>query len=64
MTTFEIPTVVTAQLKLRAFEAGDLDAYAEMRANPEVVRYLAADGRRPGSKSGACITAQDEPAAA
>src|SRR5438067_7353257 len=40
MTAFEIPTVVTARLRLRAFCAGDLDAFAAMRANPEVVRYL------------------------
>ncbi len=40
MTTFEIPTVVTARLRLRAFRAGDLDAYAAMQANPEVMRYL------------------------
>src|SRR3979411_381601 len=40
MTTFEIPTVETARLRLRAFRAGDLDAYAAMQANPEVMRYL------------------------
>jgi RimJ/RimL family protein N-acetyltransferase len=40
MTTFEIPTVTTAQLRLRAFAASDLDAYARMQANPEVMRYL------------------------
>ena len=40
MTKFEIPTVVTARLRLRAFHAGDLDAYAAMQANPEVMRYL------------------------
>jgi len=40
MTAFEIPTVVTARLRLRAFRAGDLDAYAAMQANPEVMRYL------------------------
>ena len=39
MTTFEIPTVETARLRLRAFHAGDLDAYAAMQANPEVMRY-------------------------
>ena len=39
MTAFE-PTVETARLRLRAFCAGDLDAFAAMRANPEVVRYL------------------------
>ncbi len=32
--------VVTARLRLRAFAAGDLDAYAAMQANPEVIRYL------------------------
>ena len=36
--TFEIPEVVTA--RLRAFGAGDLDAYAAMQANPKVMRYL------------------------
>ena len=40
MTAFEIPTVVTTRLRLRAFRAGDLDAYAAMQANPEVMRYL------------------------
>ena len=40
MTTFSIPTVVTARLRLRAFRAGDLEAYAAMQANPEVMRYL------------------------
>jgi RimJ/RimL family protein N-acetyltransferase len=40
MTTFEIPMVETARLRLRAFCAGDLDAYAAMQANPEVMRYL------------------------
>jgi RimJ/RimL family protein N-acetyltransferase len=40
MTTFEIPTVMTARLRLRAFRASDLDAYAAMQANPEVMRYL------------------------
>jgi hypothetical protein len=38
MTALEIPEVVTA--RLRAFRAGDLDAYAAMQANPEVMRYL------------------------
>jgi RimJ/RimL family protein N-acetyltransferase len=40
MTTFEIPTLTTARLRLRAFRADDLDAYAAMQANPEVMRYL------------------------
>jgi len=40
MTAFEIPTVETARLRLRAFRAADLDAYAAMQANPAVMRYL------------------------
>jgi RimJ/RimL family protein N-acetyltransferase len=40
MTRFEIPTLTTDRLRLRAFRAGDLDAFAGMRTNPEVVRYL------------------------
>ena len=35
MTTFKIPTLTTRRLRLRAFRAGDLDAYAAMQANPE-----------------------------
>jgi hypothetical protein len=38
MTAFEIPTVVTARLRLRAFRAGDLDTYAAIQANPEFMR--------------------------
>jgi len=44
MTTFEIPTVSTERLRLRAFQGSDLDAYAAMQANPEVMRFLV-DGR-------------------
>jgi RimJ/RimL family protein N-acetyltransferase len=40
MMTFEIPTVTTERLRLRAFRAGDLDPYAAMQANPEVMRHL------------------------
>jgi RimJ/RimL family protein N-acetyltransferase len=48
MTRFEIPDVVTARLRLRAFRAGDRDAYAAMQANPEVMRCLVA-GRIAGA---------------
>jgi hypothetical protein len=41
MTAFEIPMVVTA--RLRAFRARDLDPYAAMQANPEVMRYPRTD---------------------
>jgi RimJ/RimL family protein N-acetyltransferase len=40
MTSFAIPTLTTDRLRLRAFRAGDLDAYAAMQANPEVMRHL------------------------
>ena len=39
-TTFEIPTLRTERLLLRAFRAADLDAFAAMQANPEVRRFL------------------------
>jgi RimJ/RimL family protein N-acetyltransferase len=39
-TTFEVPTLPTERLRLRAFRPGDLDAYAAMQADPEVMRYL------------------------
>jgi RimJ/RimL family protein N-acetyltransferase len=40
MATFEIPTLITDRLRLRAFQASDLDAYAAMQANPNVMRCL------------------------
>ena len=38
--TFEIPTLHTERLALRAFRASDLDAFAAMQANAEVRRFL------------------------
>ena len=38
-TIFEIPTLHTERLVLRAFRPGDLDAWAAMEADPEVRRY-------------------------
>jgi RimJ/RimL family protein N-acetyltransferase len=40
MAAFDIPTLKTSRLRLRAFGAHDLEPFAAMRANPEVVRYL------------------------
>ena len=40
MTIFKIPILTTDRLRLRAFKVRDLDAYAAMQANPEVMRYL------------------------
>jgi RimJ/RimL family protein N-acetyltransferase len=39
-TTFEIPTLHTDRLTLRAFRATDLDALADMQANSKVRRFL------------------------
>lgn len=36
----QIPTLTTGRLILRAFRDDDLDAYAEICADPEVMRYL------------------------
>src|ERR1700730_19008591 len=40
MTLFEIPTLTTDRLLLRAFRADDLHAFVAMRANRGGVRYL------------------------
>jgi RimJ/RimL family protein N-acetyltransferase len=44
-TTFEIPTLQTERLTLRAFRAADIDAWAAMEADPEVRRYRGNDPR-------------------
>ncbi|HET9977896.1 MAG TPA: GNAT family N-acetyltransferase [Burkholderiaceae bacterium] len=41
---FEIPTVETERLVLRAFREADLDAFAAMSADPDVMRHIG-DGR-------------------
>jgi RimJ/RimL family protein N-acetyltransferase len=40
VSSFEIPSVETERLVLRAFRAADLDAFAAMSADPEVMRYI------------------------
>ncbi|HEV2854925.1 MAG TPA: GNAT family N-acetyltransferase [Thermoanaerobaculia bacterium] len=44
MEPFHIPTLVTERLRLRAFRKSDLDDYAALNADPDVVRYLG-DGK-------------------
>ncbi|HRI17347.1 MAG TPA: GNAT family N-acetyltransferase [Burkholderiaceae bacterium] len=39
-----IPQIATARLVLRGFRAGDLDAYAAMCADPEVMRHIGKGG--------------------
>ncbi len=36
----EIPTLLTERLRLRSFHKKDLDDYAALNADPEVLRYL------------------------
>ena len=40
MSSFEIPSVETERLVLRGFRGDDLDAFAAMSADPEVMRYV------------------------
>lgn len=40
MSRFEIPVVETERLALRAFREADLDAFAAMSTDPEVMRYI------------------------
>lgn len=47
MDMFGIPTLETERLLLRPFRSSDLDDYAAMRADPEVLRYLAGGGMEP-----------------
>jgi RimJ/RimL family protein N-acetyltransferase len=44
MDTPEVPTLETARLRLRGFRPNDIDAYAALRADPEVLKYLGGDG--------------------
>jgi len=41
---FAIPTIETPRLSLRAFRLGDLDAYAAMCADEEVMRHIGSGG--------------------
>jgi RimJ/RimL family protein N-acetyltransferase len=40
MDELEIPTLETTRLRLRSFRKNDLDDYAALNADPEVLRYL------------------------
>jgi RimJ/RimL family protein N-acetyltransferase len=44
MGSTEIPTLMTQRLELRALHRRDFDAYAALRADPEVMRYVGGDG--------------------
>ena len=44
MTTFDIPELRTERLLLRAFASADLDAYAALCADAEVMRFIGTGG--------------------
>jgi RimJ/RimL family protein N-acetyltransferase len=44
MDACEIPTLLTERLRLRPFRRSDIDDYAALNADPEVVRYLGGGG--------------------
>lgn len=46
MTSFTIPVLRTPRLTLRALTAADLDGFAAMHADPEVVRHLGTGATR------------------
>lgn len=39
-----VPEILTPRLKLRGFRAGDLDAFAAMQADAQVMRFIGATG--------------------
>ncbi len=41
------PTLETERLRLRSFRKSDLDDYAALKADPEVLRYLGGGGAEP-----------------
>jgi RimJ/RimL family protein N-acetyltransferase len=47
MDALEIPVLETERLRLRSFRKGDIEGYAAMNADPEVLRYLAGAGAEP-----------------
>jgi RimJ/RimL family protein N-acetyltransferase len=47
MAALEIPVLETERLRLRSFCKGDIEGYAAMNADPEVLRYLAGAGAEP-----------------
>ena len=51
MSRFEIPVVETERLVLRGFRGDDLDAFAAMSADPEVMRYVGTGGAVVGIDS-------------
>jgi RimJ/RimL family protein N-acetyltransferase len=47
METVQVPTLETERLLLRPFRGSDLDDYADLRADLEVLRYLVGAGGEP-----------------
>lgn len=47
MDVLQIPTLETERLRLRAFRKSDLDDYAALHSDPEVLRYVVGAGPQP-----------------
>ena len=50
-----VPAVITARLVLRGFTDADFDAFAAMRADPEVMRYIGTAGAQTREQSEAWL---------
>ena len=51
MDSLQIPTLITERLRLRAFRKSDLDDYAALHADPEVLRYVVGAGPQPWERA-------------
>lgn len=51
METFEIPTLETERLRLRPFRGSDIDDYAALYSDPEVLHNLAYAGQEPWGRA-------------
>lgn len=47
MESLEVPILETERLRLRSFRRSDIDDYAALHKDPEVLRYLAGAGGQP-----------------
>lgn len=51
MAALEIPTLITERLRMRAFRRSDIDDYAALYSDPEIVRYSGGGGTQPWDRS-------------
>ena len=51
MDSLKIPTLKTERLRLRALRKSDVEDYAALNSDPEVLRYLVGSGEQPWDRS-------------